>query len=234
MAGGQRVRGGFSTLRALGGSFVAVLGALPLFVAAVVRASECGTLRLADLARLQGGNPLHFALVESPWNLCLALGAFAALVPVATGRGASFRDESAGRAQGAGAILRSLALSSGAALWVVLFLGGAEGVGARSALGGLLLSAKTALVLALVFWLRGRLGQLRLAESWGLWNRGALLLAAAGALLYWGSVWTGFGDLYVASITTGMRWLLVASCVFVGLAIPRAIAHSGRTADPWI
>lgn len=224
----------FSLLGALHATVQRLLVLLPVMIAALVRASDTGSLGLYEMGEAQGHFPTHWALFESPFTFLLAVSFLIALVPI-SGRRAPLEGHP-------GAPSRSLFFSRLCewtghlillALWVTIYAGSTK-QDAPFWLGGALLSAKLALLVHVIAWIRARTGHLRLGESWGLFGLKNLLLAMTAAAL-------GFGFL-VLGLTEAHRDLLgLFSATWAGALVllilvgsQRSWAHMGRRTDPWI
>ncbi len=236
LAGGRRSsRKGFAVWAACRGAFGSLVLLVPALVAIVLRASETGSLRLADLGHAQGAGPFEWALLESPWSLLLGLGFLGSLVPVfgrrppAEGRGARMRSN--GPVADGLAWLGLVVLTG---VWVVLLMGGTPRTTPASWLAGVVLSVKLALALAAVFGLRRAVGQLRTNESFGFWGPGLFACTCAGAGLFALSLYVDAFDTHLPLLRQGVTLLAVSSLVLLGLSASRTLGHTGRSADPWI
>jgi len=236
LAGGRRSsRKGFAVWAACRGALGSLVLLVPALVGILLRASETGSLRLADLGHAQGAGPFEWALLESPWSLLLGLGFLGSLVPVFGRRPPAEARDARLRSNGPVADgLAWLGLVVLAGVWVVLFLGGTQGITPASWLAGVVLSVKLAVALAAVFGLRSAVGQLRSSESFGFWGPGLFACTFAGAGLFALNLYVAAFDTHLPLLRQGVTILAVSSLVLLGLSASRTLGHTGRSADPWI
>jgi len=236
LAGGRRSsRKGFAVWAACRGALGSLVLLVPALVGILLRASETGSLRLADLGHAQGAGPFEWALLESPWSLLLGLGFLGSLVPVFGRRPPAEARDARLRSNGPVADgLAWLGLVVLAGIWVVLFLGGTQGITPASWLAGVVLSVKLAVALAAVFGLRSAVGQLRSSESFGFWGPGLFACTFAGAGLFALNLYVAAFDTHLPLLRQGVTILAVSSLVLLGLSASRTLGHTGRSADPWI
>lgn len=236
LAGGRRSsRKGFAVWAACRGALGSLVLLVPALVGILLRASETGSLCLADLGHAQGAGPFEWALLESPWSLLLGLGFLGSLVPVFGRRPPAEARDARLRSNGPVADgLAWLGLVVLAGIWVVLFLGGTQGITPASWLAGVVLSVKLAVALAAVFGLRSAVGQLRSSESFGFWGPGLFACTFAGAGLFALNLHVAAFDTHLPLLRQGVTILAVSSLVLLGLSASRTLGHTGRSADPWI
>ncbi len=227
-------RRSFSVSRALSSAGAAGLLLVPALVAAALRATETGSLRLADLSRAQGPEAMSFALLESPWSLLLGLAFLGCLVPRVGFRSALETRRLAQPAERSGALIGFLGQVMLVGLWVVAFLGGTAGFAAHGVAGGLWLCLKMALVLAVLRFASARLSHLRALESLGFFGPVVFGCALVGSVAFAVSVASSVVDSHFELLRHGVWTLLVLGLLGLGLSVSRALGHSGRTADPWI
>jgi hypothetical protein len=119
-------------------------------------------------------------------------------------------------------------------LWVVLFAGGTLGAGGLSWMSGILLSTKIAGVAHLIAWVRARMGNLRLSESWGFFGLGNLGLALFAAAFSFGFTVSGIHEAHAEVLGVFSATLAGSLALLVVISSQRSWAHMGRRIDPWI
>ncbi len=228
-------RAGFSLLGALSATVQRLFVLVPVIAAALSRASEVGSLDLADMNHEQGLSPSQWAAVDSPLNFVLAVAYLVALVPL-SGRRAPL--EGRGAAQGPGLLVSRSAEWAGQLILTSVFtllFAGQNGVGPEHLVtGGLLLSLKIAALTHLIAWVRARSGNLRLGESWGFFGVANLAASLGAAALSIGIVVTGLGETHAELLGLFAAALGGSIVVLFFVSSQRSWAHMGRRIDPWI
>ncbi|HSC89126.1 MAG TPA: PDZ domain-containing protein, partial [Polyangiaceae bacterium] len=224
----------FSATGALLGAFGAALWLVPVFAAAVLRASETGSLKLADLSRLQGPTAFGWALLDSPAALALALASWCALLPRGGFRPALELESPMASPRRLAEVIGTFGKTWLAGVWVVAFAGGAEGFGTGSLWGGLWFAGKLWLVLAALGAASRWLAEPRVTDSWSLLGRVVFPTVLVGLGLFALALRGGPELAHVELLRRGVLVWLLGLCVLMGVSATRALGHSGRRADPWI
>ncbi len=236
LLGGKRTKGsGFSLLGATSSTLSRALVLLPVVMAACVRASEVGSLRLRDLENVQGAGPGSWALFDSPWSFVLGLSFLVALAPLA-GRRAPLEGHP-GNTERELILARALEWMGHLvllALWIAIFAGGISGRWENSLVSGALFSGKLAVSIQCLCWMRARSGGLRLGETWGLFGGANLGCAVVGTALSFGTLALGLREAHAEVL--GLFAITLAACVMLLFVVSsqRSWGHMGRRIDPWI
>lgn len=235
LGGARTSREGFSLLGAFNATILRLLVLVPAFIAALVRASDAGSLRLREIAADQGVLPLGWGLFESPFSFLLGLSFVVALVPI-SGRRAPLEGHPGPR--GKGVLFARLCEWAGhvvlLGLWILLYLGASPEKPGNFWMSGALLSAKLALVVHAIAWVRARTGYLRLNESWGLCTVANMLVSIGAAALGLGLLVFGLADQHAELLGLFSAALCTSLLVLLFVSSQRSWAHMGRRIDPWI
>lgn len=236
LLGAATGRGHFSLMGAVTSLGTSVMLLLPIFIAALSRAAEVGSLSLAEIDAAQGPFPTQWGALASPWSLALSVSYLLALLPLGGRRPPVFGQ----RAEKSALLVvgRALEWLGGLtllSLWFSLF-GGAQLVTSHGSwfLRGGLYCGKLALLGYGLSVLRTRAGYLRCAEAWTLWGPRNLLVSAAAAGLLVASFYPVARGLTLDLKTTFSTTLLVAFLLLLWVAQSRSWWQRGRGSDPWI
>jgi len=229
-------RGRVSLLGAMTSLSTSVALLLPVFIAALSRAAEVGSLSLTELDAAQGLWPTQWGALASPWSLVLSVSYLLALLPLAGRRPPVFGQ----RAEKsplfvAGRTLEWLGGLLLLSLWLSLF-GGAQLLSAHSSwlLRGGLYCGKLALLGYGLSALRARAGYLRCAEAWTLWGPRNLLVSMTATGLLVASFYPIARGLTLDLKTAFSTTLLAAFLLLLWVAQSRSWWQRGRGSDPWI
>lgn len=243
LLGGVSEHGRFSLIGALASTTTSFLLMAPVFIAALGRAAEVGSLSLSEIDRAQGALPPHVGALASPWSLLSSVAYLVALLPLSGRRPPVFGKRSvcaqAGGARGRALVVARALEWSGwlllLSLWCSLY-GGAilHGMEGSLVLCASVYCTKLAMLGYGLTAIRNRTGHLRAGEAWTLWGLRNLLLSlgAAGCLLLSWRTPTNYLTLEVKSAfcTT----LSVTFILLLTVAQTRSWWHRGRSSDPWI
>lgn len=234
LLGGRRaLGGGFTLLGALSATLLRAALLTPLVLSVLCRASDVGTLRLLELHAAQGPWPHDFGWFSSPWSFLLGMSALAALIPI-SGRRAPVEGQVT--RPGTALVFARLLEWTGqlvlAGLWVLLFLG--ADTSEAFWLKGALLSAKMALMVQVLSWVRARAGYVRLSESWGLFGLTNIFAAVVLTSLSLGLTFTGIADSQAELLRVVALSSALATALLLAISTRRSWAHMGRRIDPWI
>lgn len=236
LLGAAQGRGRFSLLGAVTSLGTSVALLLPMFIAALSRAAEVGSLSLAEIDASQGLWPTQWGALASPWSLALSVSYLLALLPLAGRRPPVF-----GQRADKSALLvigRALEWSGGLillSLWLSLF-GGAQLISSHGSwfLRAGLYCGKLALLGYGLSLLRTRAGYLRCAEAWTLWGVRNLLLSVVAAGFLVASFYPVARGLTLDLKTAFSTALLTAFLLLSWVAQSRSWWQRGRGSDPWI
>lgn len=234
--GGKKTHGrGFSLLGAVAAILARTVVILPILASALSRASEVGSLRLRDLAAIQGPLPHGWALFDSPWSFLLGGAYLVALIPLA-GRRPPLEGHP-GNVSSDLIVARALEWSGHLVLlclWISIFAGGIVRPGDNVYLSAGLFCGKLALLIQGICWVRARMGGIRVGESWALFGSANLGLSLLGASLSLGTLVAGLRENHAEVLGLFAATLAASLVLFSLISSQRSWAHMGRRIDPWI
>ncbi|HXS15648.1 MAG TPA: PDZ domain-containing protein, partial [Polyangiaceae bacterium] len=236
LLGAATGRGRFSLVGAVTSLSTSVLLLLPVFIAALARAAEVGSLSLAEIDAAQGVWPTQWGALASPWSLVLAVSYLLALLPLAGRRPPVFGQR--GEKSALFVAGRSLEWLGGLlllSLWFSLF-GGAQLFSSHFSwfLRSGIYCGKLALLGYGLSVLRTRAGYLRCAEAFTLWGPRNLAVSAVATGLLVGSWYPVARALTVDIKSAFSTTLLTAFLLLLWVAQSRSWWQRGRGSDPWI
>lgn len=236
LLGGTRSKGdGFSLSGALSSTFLRGLMLIPVFLAAFYRASEVGSLNFSEIAGQQAALPSGWGIFASPCSFILAVSYLVVLLPL-SGRRAPLYGHPGNFSSGLAVsrLIEWAGIVLLIAVWIVAFLGAAQGGTPGGFIAGALLSTKIAAVAHALRWAQAQGGGLRLSESWSLFGLTQILLSMLLFFLGFSGNFLGFSSRHSEALGLFAVALALASALLFFISSQRSWAHAGRRVDLWI